>query len=358
MQPRQVLLRSSALAVIWLVAATLHADPSVNDRYILLNNGRVMAGQVSQDAQGYMVVGRNGRIHAPYEYVRLVADTLHDVYRQQRDARPEPVTVQDRLDLARWCISYSLYDEARLELKQVLRGEPQQAEARQMLKKLAEILRPDTSDEQSAPTRTLDGYLVPQAESLGSLSKDAAATFTAKVQPILVNKCGNARCHGVASENAFRLVHVRSGVNSHRIHTERNLAALSPYLDLQHPADSPLLAIPRGSHGGGASVFGGAGGERQFDILREWVYSVARERGGYRDEPAVEPAEVEPVASADGIVAEAETRPVPAGAPEGYGGPSAGSGQNAGTTPASGRDPFDPEVFNALVHGGALPRAQ
>lgn len=354
MQQRRKLQWLAVIAAVWSACAPLRAAPPAADRYVLLNNGRIMAGQVQQDAQGYLVVGRSGRLHAPYEHVRLVADSLQDVYRQQRDARPEPVSNADRLELARWCISYSLYDEARLELKHVLRSDPNQNEARQMLKNLAEILRPDRPEEQAAPSRTLDGYLVPGTESLGSLSRETAATFTAKVQPILVSKCANARCHGVASENPFRLVHVRSNLNGHRMHTERNLAALSPYLDLEHPGDSPLLTVPQGNHGDGAALFGGAGGRRQLEIIRDWVYAAARDRGGFKGDAtplvaAVAPAETEmdvPAAAGPDVPGTAAASASPAAAPSVSG------------VPPRRTDPFDPEVFNALVHGGALPAAR
>lgn len=353
----------AVIAAVFSVCTPLAAESPAVDQYVLLKSGRVMAGQVQQDAQGYLVTGRNGRLHAPYEHVKLVADSLHDVYRQQRDSRQEPVTPDDRIELARWCISYSLYDEARLELKLVLRSDANHAEARQMLKKLAEVLKPDRLEEPPPPSRTLDGYLVPEAESLGSLSRETAATFTARVQPILVNKCGNARCHGVVSENSFRLVHVRSNLNSHRLHTERNLAAVSPYLDLQRPGDSQLLTIPQGNHGGGSvAIFGGPGGERQLEIIRDWVYAAARDRGGY-DAEAEARAEAQVAATESSVKA---SRPVGDLTPDSTELPDSGTGGTVrasatdggtGSRPRSA-DPFDPEVFNALVHGGALPQVR
>lgn len=347
----------AVIAAVLSVCTPLVAESPAVDRYVLLKSGRVMAGQVQQDAQGYLVIGRNGRLHAPYEYVQLVADSLHDVYRQQRDARQEPVSPESRIELARWCISYSLYDEARLELKLVLRSDANHAEARQMLKKLATILRPDRVDEPPPPARTLDGYLVPEAESLGSLSRETAASFTAKVQPILVSKCGNARCHGVVSENAFRLVHVRSNHNSHRLHTERNLAAVSPYLNLEQPAVSQLLTVPQGNHGGGAvAVFGGPGGERQLEIIRDWVFAAARDRGGYDAEAEALATAVASEAGASRPVGEQmlDSTEVPE-AETGATVPAEAADGKAGSRPRSA-DPFDPEVFNALVHGGALPQ--
>lgn len=354
---RQILHWLAVVAAVWATCESLSAQPQAVDRYVLLKSGRVMAGQVQQDAQGYLVTGRNGRLHAPYEHVQLVADSLHDIYRQQRDARKEPVTPESRIELARWCISYSLYDEARLELKLVLRSDANHVEARQMLKKLAEVLKPDRLEEPPPPSRTLDGYLVPEAESLGSLSRETAATFTARVQPILVNKCGNARCHGVVSENSFRLVHVRSNLNSHRLHTERNLAAVSPYLDLQRPGDSQLLTVPQGNHGGGSvAIFGGPGGERQLEIIRDWVYAAARDRGGYDAEAeALAAAARSAVKEKADVAAAAPDTATAAQTDAGANGPAVAIDGGPGSRPQTA-DPFDPEVFNALVHGGALPQ--
>lgn len=71
----------AVIAAVLSVCTPLVAESPAVDRYVLLKSGRVMAGQVQQDARGYLVIGRNGRLHAPYEYVQLVADSLHDVYR-------------------------------------------------------------------------------------------------------------------------------------------------------------------------------------------------------------------------------------------------------------------------------------
>ena len=368
MNPRRILRLATAGWVVCAMALTAFAGPGGTvDRYLLLNNGRLMAGHIEQNGQGYLIIGSHGRIQVPYEQVKLVSDSLQEMYRAQRDARPNPVTPRDRITLAQWCISYSLYDEARLEMKHLLRSDPNNEEARQLLKKLAEVLKPDRPESFPAPLRTTDGYLVPAAESLGSLSRETAVQFTSRVQPILVNKCGNARCHGPANEETFRLIHVRANVNAHRLHTERNLATLAPYINLERPADSKLLTVPAGNHGGGAvSVFGGPGGDRQLEILRAWVYDVARDRGGYNEEAAREAAALaaeEARSLPDVTTAGAEDsesamdRVVNAALSET---PAESSDKQPAATlePARSRDPFDPEIFNALVHGGVAPRSR
>jgi hypothetical protein len=122
------------------------------------------------------------------------------------------------------------------------------------------------------------GLPLPERRSLGGLPKDMALVFTRNVQPLLSNKCGNARCHG-SREEGFRLTAVR-GDSSAAI-AEQNLAAVLNHLDLQTPDRSPLLQATRGLHGGNRQLlFSGQTGGRQLDLLRDWVTRVSQELGG------------------------------------------------------------------------------
>jgi hypothetical protein len=121
--------------------------------------------------------------------------------------------------------------------------------------------------------------LTAEVESLGGLSRDAAAAFTTKVQPLLVNKCGNAGCHGTAADNDFRLNMVRLGSANNRRAAESNLALVLNYVDIHEPHRSPLLEQVRKGHGGApATLFGGSSGPAQLKVLTEWIESVAHER--------------------------------------------------------------------------------
>jgi hypothetical protein len=102
--------------------------------------------------------------------------------------------------------------------------------------------------------------------------------FTSKIQPLLLNKCGNATCHGGASNNGFRLISARIGGNGSRQTTERNLAESLKQLDLQDVAASPLLSVSTGGHGGKGTIFAGPAGAEQLKLIKTWAKTVAEEK--------------------------------------------------------------------------------
>jgi hypothetical protein len=261
---------------------------------ILMNTGRILTGFASRNAGGWIVEQPNGRVQVPLDQVNVVANSLVDAYRKQRDSvvKPTPAT---HMALAQWCISYRLHHEARDELKKCLTLDPDHTSARKLLRRLDDMLDPvEPRKLPAAPNRTSDGFLVPDAESLGGLSTDAATTFTQRIQPLLINKCGNASCHGTTSSKVkvegFHLIPVRPGTTAHRLYTERNLAEVLRYIDLQEPGLSPLVAIPQGTHAGTAGVFHGTAGNGQIKMLRAWILAVAREKQAEEDELSLRPS--------------------------------------------------------------------
>src|SRR5262249_20312220 len=147
---------------------------------------------------------------------------------------------------------------------------------------LDEMLEPPEPPRPKEPPRSIDGFLAAEVESLGGLSNESATAFTQRIQPLLMNKCGNASCHGKSEPNdkrdGFRLNPVRLGTSSHRLYTERNLAEVLRYIDLEEPALSPLVTIPQGAHAGTAGVFHGTSGNTQLKTLRAWTKTVAEEK--------------------------------------------------------------------------------
>ena len=275
-----VLLAVVSLLLVVSLALTVRADEGgMRERVIVMNSGRILTGQMTRNAGGWLVEQASGRVQVPEDQVKLVADNLRDAYRKQRDAIVEP-TPATHVTLAQWCISYRLHDEARDELKKCLKRDPEHEEARKLLRRLDDSLtvKPVAAPAALSPWKTPDGFVVPEVESLGGLSKETATAFTARVQPLLMNKCGNASCHSAASGNEFKLYSIRLGTNGHRLYTERNLAEVLRYVDVKDPALSPLLAVPQGSHGGTTAIFHGPQSAEQLKALRNFIKLVAKEK--------------------------------------------------------------------------------
>lgn len=249
------------------------------ERLLVLNNGRIVKGVVKKSAGGYLLEKPNGSLLVPFEQVKFEATDLSHAYRKLRASLPER-SATNHIALARWCLLQQLHEEARMELRDALVLEPSRNDARSMLRRLEEILNPDDPLHLSLPASTpltSDGFALPEVHSLSGLSHASARAFVSQVQPTLMNKCGNASCHGPEVDNDFRLTPVRIGQTS-RVVTERNLAVILNYIDVDAPRNSRLLTEPVGNHGStGRAIFHGLGAAEQRNSLRDWVFAVAAE---------------------------------------------------------------------------------
>jgi hypothetical protein len=257
-------------------------DDSLDDareRLVLMTSGRILTGRVSRNGGGYLVEQPNGRVQVPLDDVRFVVNDLREAYRKQRDSVVAP-TPGTYIALANWSISHRLYDEARDELKKCLKVDPENDDARRLLQRLADTLRANLPLRASdpLPLKTVDGFVQPDVASLGGLSRESAMQFTSRVQPLLLNKCGNAACHGVASSHEFKLTLARVGGHGSRQNSERNLAETMRYIDQENVTRSRLLAVSQGAHGGKGTIFVGPAGTEQFRLLRAWARTVVEEK--------------------------------------------------------------------------------
>lgn len=249
------------------------------ERLVLLKSGRMLTGQVIRNAGGYLIEQAGGHVQIPVEEVKCIVKDLREAYYKQRDSIVEP-TPATHLALAHWCISYRLYDEAGDELKKCLKSDPENEEARRLLQRLTDTIRATLPAQIVDPTprKTAEGFLQHDVESLGGLSPEMAAQFTSRIQPLLLNKCGNARCHGTASSNKFQIVPSRVSGHGTRQGSERNLAEILRYIDTDNVAKSRLLSALQGAHGGKGTIFVGHSGTDQIKTLRTWVRTVAQEK--------------------------------------------------------------------------------
>jgi hypothetical protein len=246
---------------------------------MVLFDGRVMYGQISERPGGYMIEAPDSKQVIPHQMIRLLASSLEDAYVKQRDTMKMP-TAGDHLLLAQWCLDNKLYGPTTEQLEAALKLEPNRSEARRLLLEVAALTQPQAPAGGLRYTGTT-GRSTQIERTAAGISPDAQAEFVRRVQPILVNRCGNATCHGSAAENSFKLINVRSGQRQQRLETETNLAAVLQQINSAKPAESPLLVRSMDpdsrAHRG---AFSAAAGTSQQDRLREWVRQVARDQRG------------------------------------------------------------------------------
>lgn len=246
---------------------------------LVLKTGQLVEGRLSQNAGGYLVQLPKGSYLVPYDRVRVKADDRHGAYEKLKADHPNP-PADFRVGLARWCIAWKLYEEARVELRDVLIADPEHKKAREMYARLDRLMHPEKHAEKKRKpkSKTSDGFEASEPESLAALSPDLAKRYVTRVQPILINRCGNAGCHGSASEQDFQLTHLHRGLNRQ---TLENLDNVLRFVEIESPEDSPLLKKPSGPHGrNGRPIFYGHAGEKNLETLKEWIEQVAEKRGG------------------------------------------------------------------------------
>jgi hypothetical protein len=272
---------------------TERTKPVSAERVLLLQTGKVVKGVVQQTATGYTVNVAGGKLVLLSDQVRFNADNMEDAYHLQSSSLPErPVSAH--IDLARWCHTNGLPDQACKELREVLRIEPDSKVARTMLERINDQLLA-TKELPSVAARS-DGQVsllgnptlgIP-TDTLGGLPRQAALDFVSKVQPLLVNRCATVGCHGIGSGNSFELQRTRLGRTPVKSHSEQNLAAILERIDREQPHNSPLLAKLKGESkpNGIRSSHGGLSRE-QAQTLRNWIEAISE-----KPEPVV-PVKIE-----------------------------------------------------------------
>ncbi len=218
----------------------------------------------------------------PFEQVRLEAEDVEDAYRQQRNALPDH-SANAHTELARWCLTNGLKDQAVKELREAVRREPGSLTAKNMLQRVNDQLLATNALPTVTPKKngqySLLGDAKPLAtvEALGGLSRESASDFVSKVQPLLVNRCATAGCHGPGSGNGFELQRVRLGKGSPKAASERNLAAVLEQIDRDRLMGSPLLTKLRGeSKADGLKQSHGGLSREQMQVLRNWITALGR----------------------------------------------------------------------------------
>ena len=277
---------SLCLAVFWLagvsiVCAQEEVQPGKTS-VLLMKTGRLVSGEIGESAGGYLVKNPTGSMLVPYEDVAFEAKNLHEIYLKQRSSMKFP-TANSHLNLARWCITNELFEEAKDELRDAIRLEPKRSEPQLMLRQLMSVsptkerMTVQQKIQEKLITKKLEN--ADEATSLTGISREQSAVFVRKIQPIMLNKCGNAKCHGNAATSKFRLTQVTRRYGNHRIYAEKNLAEVMKWIDFHQPSNSPLIVKPIQEHPqNGMVVFSGYAGRKQQQIIQDWVADAAADR--------------------------------------------------------------------------------
>ncbi len=396
--------------VLFVVAAVARsAEPPPKDRFVaapstladgkpgvlLLQDGGVLTGKISQAADWYVVGRSGGQMQVAASRVMFVGHSLHEAYDYRRQ-RIASNTVETHLSLAEWCLRYDLLAEAGDELKAARNLNADHPNLTVLDRRLAAAkerpAKSATAANQKSPPTTASGPSTTSSVT-PDLPSGVLEMFTRKIQPVLVNNCTVSKCHEPGGAQSFQLNRAVLRGEANRHTTMQNLAATLALVDREHRETSALLTVPRQTHGGMSGPIFGARQESAFKHLSDWVALVAPTSA---DEPPAENVTEAAVAAAPPTETRAvkvRTAPTsrsnprsriavvqnsPAGIlnPIGHADPivdpavePAATEERTtlrsphrlkyGVTAAKWepRDPFDPEIFNRQNHPTAAPPA-
>ncbi|MBI5760915.1 MAG: hypothetical protein HZA46_20525 [Planctomycetales bacterium] len=344
---------------------TPRSEPSeATDGILVMKNGGVVRGRILPSGSTYIVKQSHGEMVVPADLVHGAYSDLGDAYTQRKAEWPQ-ATAERHLSLARWCVTQNMLDEARVELKSALALEPTRDDIRGMLQRLNTLTQPtspsssvwETSPKSSkSPLPTVSVF--EDAESLGGFSREAALQFTRKVQPILMNNCTLAACHGPESKvSDFQLQPVHVGGHTTRLTAERNLAEVLKYISTDRPSQSLLVTKPVGNHGvRGRPVFQGTRGADQLREIKKWVEIVAADGAGLARDPQRDQrtSTANPSPSQAMIPSELDSTESPRTAKPRSSRPRINPRPGSPIT-IPPVDEFDPDIFNRRHHGVAKP---
>ncbi|MBI2807169.1 MAG: hypothetical protein HYX68_19480 [Planctomycetes bacterium] len=262
------------------LGGVLHAQEPGNPRdkgsVLLLKNGLAMEGAIERIGVQYCV--RRGKSEvwiATEKAVRLCAD-WNDAYAYAL-AQIKGDDANSRVRLARWCHLHHLPDKALDQARAALILQPDHREAKLLVRQLERAALAPAA--KPAPTMTTIPHQPSEPPPSVDVSFETFVGFTTRVQPILMNTCAN--CHATGHGGKFHLERVYE--NGRKTTTQRNLARVAAFIDLDRPAISPFLVRAITAHGGAPIPPIKDRSARALQAMQQWVLETVAKNPQLRD---------------------------------------------------------------------------
>lgn len=252
-----------------------NVDPDPRPGVLLLRNGEVLEGKIVRVGDFYYVAVPHGQVRIRATDVETVCRTLQEGYRFKRQNIQLP-SAQQHLELGQWCIRHGLVAEAEQELVEAVRLQPDHPLVPLLQRRIQMAQHPAEPSACSEPEASLPAESYELEYWVQTLPPVVVEEFTQSVQPILLNNCTKAGCHGPKDQGRFSLLKPPSGRLPTRRLTQRNLASTFRWINAQEPLRSPLLAAPLAPHGSvKIPIFGNPHCEAYQRLVR-WVLLAAQ----------------------------------------------------------------------------------
>lgn len=178
---------------------------------LLLRNGQLLGGEYFKTGFGYEVCLKGGGIiRLQRSQVEFVSESVDEIYAFRRASRVNN-SASAHLEMASWCLTNQMFDYARLHLQQAISINPREAGITAIQARLAIARQPRKHSSSVAkivrPQQMESNEFI--AEAIGRLDPATLKSFVNNVQPILLNKCALAGCHGPNPRSSFQLLESR-----------------------------------------------------------------------------------------------------------------------------------------------------
>lgn len=327
---------------------------------LVLKNGGILEGLVTRTGDYFLLTrGDDSEVRLPATDVEFACQDLEDAYRRKRSL-VKPGSLREHMQLAQWCLRHELTARAADQILVAWTIDPRHPLVAAVERRLERVQSAVAQAASAKAPAAPHGYVSPSEidEALAVLKPDAVEQFTIEVQPVLLNRCGAATCHGHASPTAFQLDRPTGRGTMTRRFTQRNLYSTLRQVDRQFPENSPLLAAASAAHGGAAEAVLGDGDSHIARLLAQWVKKAADNAEGVASLPP------QTIRRDDAALLQATDEAPEAGIPRPIGERTPNSeppGHEDAVESQDGiefrpRDEFDPQIFN-LRYGADSPSA-
>jgi hypothetical protein len=245
------------------------------EQVLLLKNGQVLQGRVVPRGDRYMVFSPGTELQIKVAEVEKVCLTMDEVYAHRRLSMQQD-SAQAHLELAQWCLRAGVLEGARAELLDAMALDHKHPLVPLVQRRLELATAPPDrtrEDRPAAPRPLAPGPSTEELERMvHGMSPKTVETFTRNVQPILLNSCATASCHGQPAAKGFQLSRMSTSNGASSRLTQRNLYAVLQLVDHDDPAASPLVTVPTKAHGTAKAPVFTSQQLPQYRQLVDWCY--------------------------------------------------------------------------------------
>ncbi len=249
--------------------------PQPEQGVVLLHNGETLQGRITRQGDRYFVGMERGEIslrasdidcccRSPAEAYAVLLGRVHGDW-------PE-----DYLKLADWCQRNGLVAESAAAIAEAKRLAPSHPMIGLIERRLIMAQNPVVAPPPSVSAAAGEVSGSDLDRLIRGMPPGTVETFTDVVQPLLMNNCTTAGCHGPSSTNQFSLLRAPTGRAASRRLTQQNLYRVLRWVNRDDPADSPLVTVPAKPHGSAAAPIFASHRASHYQQIVDWVYRVSR----------------------------------------------------------------------------------